>query len=281
MPGIRDLRSDAIRTLAISGIPTPYYEIDLILTKILGTDRAYLHTHPEEQVPEEQISIFKDMIRRRAAREPLQYLLGSVSFYGYQIKVGTGVLIPRPETEILVQEALNHFEKGTFLDWGTGTACISIALLSETEDSRAIAIERNSRAIRWAWRNLADHRLFNRVLLLHLDGLQPLPVEDNSLDLMVSNPPYIKSADLTDLMDEVRSHEPSIALDGGFAGTDMYPPILELAGKKLKRGAYLIVECGGDNQAEYLSSLSVNGMVHVFTRADLSGEPRVVGWRRV
>jgi len=276
-----DLRNHVNHELQLSGIQNHSLESDLILTHLLDISRAFLHSHPE-YVPDPHLIIrLNSILERRKSGEPLQYLLGRTSFFGYEIEVGSGVLIPRPETETLVEEALNRFHKGTFLDWGTGSGCITVAILKETSSTNAIAVEKDQRAMTWAWKNLNKYGLFPRTLLLNLDARSNIPIGDNTLDLIVSNPPYIEHSAISGLDKSVMDHEPHIALDGGTGGLELFLPILALGSRKLKKGAYLIVECGGARQANYLESESFNGLVHSFTRDDVRGIPRIVGWCRV
>lgn len=276
-----DLRYRAMYELQMARIQNSSLEVDLILTYLLDVQRAYLHSHPEHILEPEMISRFNNMLNRRLSGEPLQYILGRTCFFGYEIEVGSGVLIPRPETEILVEEALTHFQKGTFLDWGTGSGCITIAILRETNETQAIALEKDPKALAWAWKNLNKYKLLPRALLLHLDAMGHIPVGNDTLDLIVSNPPYVESITMPDLDPSVRSHEPHMALDGGTGGLEPFFPILKIASLKLRKGAHLIVECSGTAQARYLESASVRGLVHSFTKNDLCGIPRIVGWCRV
>lgn len=276
-----DMRCRASNALKKAGIQTHSIEADVILSELLEMPRTFLHSHPEYALDSQFISILDNILNRRISGEPLQYVLGRTWFFGYEIEVGRGVLIPRPETEILVEEALKRFKKGTFLDWGTGSGCITIAILEETCSTRAIALEKDPGAMSWAWKNLSKYGLLSRTLLLNLDAQGHIPVGNNTLDLMVSNPPYIETSTIPGLDKSVRDHEPHVALDGGAGGLELFLPIMEFARQKLKKGAHLIVECGGGAHASYLRSMNFNGLAHSFTRHDLCGIPRIVGWCRV
>lgn len=253
----------------------------MILSSLLFVSRAFLYTHPEVTLSQGNTEILNEIISRRIQREPLQYILGFTEFYGFRILVGQGCLVPRPETEILVEHALEKFRGGRFLDWGTGSGCISVALLKEQTSAFCISVDKSPQALSWAWSNMRSHSLLERSLLWHSSGLQDIPVEDRSLDLIVSNPPYIRKEVIPDLMPEVRSFEPWMALDGGPDGLSLYYPFLEWSSRKLKNGASVIVEIGGAEQAHILMNHEFHGLCFEEITKDLSDIPRMLSWRRV
>lgn len=280
-PDIRAARHEITRRLSEAGIYNPYQEADIILSSLLGVCRTYVHAHPERVLTANEYTCLSDIISRRCSREPLQYILGHTEFFGYSIEVGPGSLVPRPETELLVEHALHNFTHGTFLDWGTGTGCISVALLKERPSACSISVDISPQALSWAWKNLSNHGLIGRSLLWHSWFLEDIPVPDYSLDLAVSNPPYIERSLIPELMPEVSLFEPHLALDGGRDGLMLYKPFLEWISCKLKLEAAVLVEIGGEEQATKLMNVEFEGLQFEHVWEDLANIPRMLCWRRV
>ena len=253
----------------------------MILCSLLNVSVAYLYAHPEVEVPYEKRDSIDRILEKRVCHEPLQYIQGFTEFYGYHIQVGKGCLIPRPETELLVEHALEEFEKGTFLDWGTGSGCISVAILKEKDFATGVCVECSAKAMYWAWKNLKANSLLSRTVLWHGCDLEDIPVKDQSLDLAVANPPYIPSDQIPDLMPEVRLFEPHLALDGGSDGLSLYYPFIHWIREKLKPGARILAEIGGAQQAEKLKACALEGLRCETIYEDFSNIPRVLCWRRV
>lgn len=275
-----ELRRETVARLGLAGISRPGLEADLLLADVLRISRVSLYSEPGRDIPDAELVDFLSRVRRREAHEPLEYILGKAEFYGLPLSVGPGCLIPRPETELLVDIALREGGEagGTFLDWGTGSGCIALSLLHERPFWTGLAVEASPLALTWAWRNLKRYGLLERCLLIHADSPEMLAVSTGSLDLMVSNPPYIPSRELPGLMPEVRDYEPRLALDGGEAGLDPYYPLLGAASRWLRPGGCLLVEIGDSVQAEVLSGTSFPGMTFTETFPDLEGRPRVLMW---
>jgi len=226
-------------------------------------------------------SSIDDIVARRLTGAPLQYILNEAYFWNMPFEVGEGVLIPRPDTEFLVEAALKRLPLGApsfFLDWGTGSGCIAIALLTERPRTRAIMAEKNPSSIDWARKNLNRYDLRERALLVHSRELDDIPAERGSLDLVVSNPPYIPTKDISGLMREVRDHEPHMALDGGEDGMDFYRKLFHSAPPLLKNGGSLILEIGDAAQAEAMRNEKHPGLVLAEEIADFSGIPRCMVW---
>lgn len=280
-PDIRTTRNEITRRLYEAGIYNPYQEADIILSSLLNVSITYVHAHPERLLTKNEYDCVLDVLNRRCGREPLQYILGNTDFFGYFIEVGPGSLIPRPETELLVEHALENFSEGTFLDWGTGTGCISVALLKERSSAFSISVDISPQALSWAWKNFSAHGLLRRGLLWHSSCLEDIPVSDDSLDLAVSNPPYISEFLIPELMPEVSLFEPHLALDGGSDGLTLYKPFLKWVSCKLKKEAVVIVEIGGEEQATRLMHLDIEGLQFEHVWEDLANIPRMLCWRRV
>ena len=274
-------RRRAIAALAGAGIPFPAREADLLLASATGQPSAFLLAHPEFSLDEAMRSTLVGMVSRRSSREPLQYILGEWAFYGHPLAVSDRVLVPRPETELLVERALEWLpDDGTFLDWGTGSGCIAIALLIERPSCSCIAVDASPSALDVAWRNMRRHDVLHRALLWHSRTPRDIPLRGERLALIVSNPPYIPTALLPTLMEEVR-REPMVALDGGVDGLKWYRALLEWAPGALRPGGRILVEVGDGQQAVALSSLPLSGLRHERTVHDLAGVPRMVQWIRV
>ena len=259
-----------------AGIDNAMGEADLILVRLLRVPRAFILGHPEKILADKELRLIDEIVARRLTGEPLQYILGEAHFWGMTFEVGEGVLVPRPDTEFLVEAALKRLppdEPSLFLDWGTGSGCIAIALLAERPGARAVMAEKNPRSIKWAWRNLKRYALHGRALLWHSREPEDIPVGKGSLDLIVSNPPYIPTKDIEGLMREVRDHEPRMALDGGEDGMDFYRKLFNSVPALLKDGGALILEIPGG-----VPPGAPPGLVEKI--ADFSGNPRCLVWER-
>jgi release factor glutamine methyltransferase len=277
---IRAARKFLAERLRAAGIENAAGEADLILIRLLGSSRAEIWGHPERTLTNAQMDAALSIIRRREAGEPSQYIFNEAHFWGLAFEVGQGVLAPRPETELLVELALEYLpDSGTFLDWGAGSGCIAIALLSERSQSRGVLAEKNPLSLRWAWRNLKRYELRERALLWHSREPSDIPVAGRSLDLVVSNPPYVPTRDIPSLMREVRDHEPHLALDGGEDGMDFYRLLFQRAPAWLKRGGTLLFEIGGAAQSKKMKAEPLSGLRLVKEVTDYSGIPRCMAWR--
>ena len=266
-----------------AGISNFIGEADLILVRLLRAPLASVLGNPERPLTAKERGSIDEIVARRLTGEPLQYILNEAHFWGIPFEVGEGALVPRPDTEFLVEAALKHLPPDSpsfFLDWGTGSGCIAIALLMERPRARTIMAEKNPRSIKWAWKNLKRYNLLGRALLWHSSELYDIPVEKGSLDLVVSNPPYIPTKDIAGLMREVRDHEPRMALDGGEDGMDFYRKLFHNAPPLLKNVGALILEIGDATQAEAIRNEKHSGLVLTEETADFSGIPRCIVWER-
>lgn len=273
------LRRKVLELFSQNGVTqTPFLEADRLFCAVLGYSRAEIWSRSRELLDEIHVATILHKARRRASGEPLAYVLGEAGFYGRSFAVGPGCLIPRPETELLVEEALKRLpEKGTFLDWGTGSGCVAATLLLERPTVRGLALEASSRAAVIAWHNFRCHGLLPRVTLLHAstcDVLLPA-----CLDMVLSNPPYIPTARIPFLMREVRDFEPHLALDGGLDGLDAYRSLFPAASRLLRPGGWFLLEIGGEEQVAPLRELE-DGFVFCGNQLDLNGHIRVLLWRK-
>ncbi|NLK18328.1 MAG: peptide chain release factor N(5)-glutamine methyltransferase [Synergistaceae bacterium] len=281
MTSLSGARKWAAARLREMGIESPAAEAELMLLHATGLSRPALAARGREPAGDRAFENLKEIVERRRAGEPLQYILGGWEFYGCTLKVRPGVLIPRQDTEVLVEIALPLIpEGGRFLDWGTGTGCLPLALLSERRDITAIAADANPLAVALAWHNLSSAGVLHRCLLWHSREPGDIPVEDGELSVLVSNPPYIPSQDLPGLMKEVRA-EPVSALDGGEDGLAWYRKLFEWGPAKVRPGGWVLFEIGDGRQGERLAEISPENLEFRGVFQDLSGKPRAALWHRV
>lgn len=278
-PPLRALRAEARERLSQAGIQNAAQEADWLLCHASGLSAAALLAHPDAPLTEAEREQFGRLIRRREGGEPIQYILGSAPFRGLEFEVGPGVLVPRPETELLVDLALSLLPDDgfVFMDWGTGSGCIAASILLERPRAFGFLAERNPQSLACAWRNLRHHGLLGRALLLHSRTPGDLPV-GAECDLVVSNPPYIPTEAIGGLMRDVRDFEPCMALDGGTDGMDCYRALFETAPLWLRPGGLLLLEMGDAHQAERMKGHSSR---FDFLRSvlDFSAIPRCMAWR--
>ena len=278
----REARARARDELAFAGIQSPGLEGDILVSWAAGTSSSFLLAHPELPLPGGAAERLMEALQRRTGHEPLQYILGTWDFFGRSLIVRPGVLIPRADTELLVEKALERLSlvPGTFLDWGTGTGCIALSLLAELPGAEGIAADASALAVDTAWRNLKHWGVLGRCLLWHSRMPRDIPAADGSLSLLVSNPPYIPDGRIPFLMEEVR-REPLSALAGGEDGLKWYRMLLEWAPAKLRPGGWVLFETGDGAQAEALAGMAPPCLELEGIFRDLGDIPRAVSWRRV
>jgi release factor glutamine methyltransferase len=266
-----------------AGIEDAQREAELIVSHALGIDRATLYRE-SNPVPDDIVSKIDEIVRRRVAREPLQYILGFIDFLGLKIKVGHGVLIPRPETELLAEEAIkaisNNNANVNILDLCTGSGCLALALARAFPDALVYGTDSEETAIGYAEENAKTNSIEN-VLFLKGSLFEPLEnriaVTDERpvFDLIVSNPPYIRRDDLKKLQPEIRDWEPLTALDGGEDGLDFYRAIIPGARKHLTANGILLFELG-IHQAEAVKQMVEDaGFQNISVKKDYAGIERI------
>lgn len=241
--------AEAIRTasgkLAGADVPEPVREAKLLIEFSTGRTGAFLVAHPEYELNQAEFARLDDAVDRRAGREPLQYIVGKQEFFGLGFKVTPAVLIPRPETEMVVHSAiefLSGLDSPKFLDIGTGSGCISIAILKNVPDAAALAVDISEEAIAVASGNAAAHGVDGRLRLLRSDIYSEIGNEQ--FDLIVANPPYVPKKDLEGLQPEVRLHEPHSALTDGDDGLSIIKRIIDGAPQRLVPGGMMLIEIG-------------------------------------
>jgi len=287
LQGAHDLRK--------AGVPEARRESGSLLAHVLSRDRTFILSHADDSISEEQLERFRSSLEWRARGKPLQYITGHQEFFGLDFEVTGDVLIPRPETELLVETALklvsNSGAAPLICDVGTGSGCIAITLLHELQklhnrpDARAVAIDISEPALAIARRNAARYLLTERISFVVSDCFAALDHpnhgkprnEDRQLfDLIVSNPPYVTDSAISDLQREVRDFEPRLALEAGADGLSIISRLLGEAGAFLKIGGHLLFEIGFDQQKAVEQLIDRNVWKLVGMHSDLQGIPRTV-----
>jgi release factor glutamine methyltransferase len=234
-----------------------------------------------EAVEHSEAKRFDEWVRRRAAREPAQQIAGVQEFHGLTFRVTPDVLIPRPETELLVDELLAVTpDGGTVIDLGTGSGCIVIAAAVKRCDLRALALDRSPAALDIARDNAVRHGVERRIEFVEGDFSAPPEAWRGAADTVVSNPPYVREGDWAVLEPEVRDHDPKQALVAGSSGFEAYRALIPPARGLLRAGGHLILELGAGQEAEVRAIVLAAGFVSVGLRADLNGIPRLLTARR-
>jgi release factor glutamine methyltransferase len=283
--------ADALRA---GGVPEARREAGSLLAHALGRDRAFLITHGEEKLTNEQAAHFRALVARRAAGEPFQYITGRQEFYGLDFEVTPDVLIPRPETELLVEtalELLKDAEAPHLCDIGTGTGCIPVTLLHERRDARGVGADISPAALRVAARNALRHGVHDRLSLQESDCFDFLGEEDDDLaedddaaartrfHLIVSNPPYVAEDDLEGLQREVRDHEPRVALTPGGDGLRVIRRLVAESPRHLAPGGHLLFEIGFNQHERVARLIDPRVWTLLDIHEDLQGIPRIVALR--
>ncbi|MDT7780167.1 MAG: release factor glutamine methyltransferase [Acidobacteriota bacterium] len=294
---IAEALREAVTRLRVAGVAEPRREAGSLLSHTTGRDSAFLITHADESLTAEQLSTFRAFVARRVAGEPFQYIARRQEFYGLEFEVTPEVLIPRPETELLVETALELLkgrEAPLVCDVGTGSGCIVVSLLHERADARGLALDISAEALRIAERNAARHGVHERIRFLVSDCFDALRGDkhedsgehrnsgkhtDTRFDLIASNPPYIAERDLAGLQREVREHEPREALTPGGDGLSVIRRLLAEAPQFLKPGGHFLMEIGFDQheQVAALTDARVWTLIEIYK--DLQGIPRTVALR--
>ncbi|MFL5339727.1 MAG: peptide chain release factor N(5)-glutamine methyltransferase [Gemmataceae bacterium] len=264
------------------GLESPRLEAQLLLAHALTCKRVELYTRWDEPVAEGPRGQFRELVKRRLDGCPAMYLTGRREFYALEFEVTPAVLIPRPETELVVTETLNRIKSlpgPRVLDVGTGSGCIAIAIAQRNKSAIVTAIDLSADALDVAKRNAARHGLAERIRFLAGDLLAPLPA-DERFDVIVSNPPYISQPELAALPRHVRDFEPRIALDGGPDGFAVYDRLIPAAVERLAPGGHLLLEIGATRDEGVRRRIVAAGLEPGPTLRDDAKLPRVVTARR-
>ena len=266
--------------LAESGVVEPRRESASLLAYALGKDKTFLYAHPEQTLSESEKSLFDSFVERRSNREPFQYITGVQEFYGLDFEVTSDVLIPRPETEMVVEHAvkvLGAVESPSFCEIGVGSGCITVSILHLLGNSTALAVDVSEAALEVTNRNAARHGVAERMTLQLSDVFSELG--DRKFDAIISNPPYVPVIDFAGLQAEVRDFEPHLALTDGSDGLSIIRRIITEAPDFLRPPGYLFMEIGFD-QSERVAAMFDSDIWNLpDLLSDLQGIPRLVSAR--
>jgi release factor glutamine methyltransferase len=296
---VREALREGISRLRDTNVPSHQLAAELLLMHAVGRDRTWIYSHPEATIDATEVAKYFALIARRAAGEPTQYLTGKQEFWGLEFEVNPSVLIPRPETEHVVEVALERlpqrhrepdFRSGAaarkirIADVGTGSGCIAVALARELPNAEIVATDISTEALEVARRNAVSHGVAARIRFVETDLLESF-LDDSDVagrasrpfDLIVSNPPYIAREEADRLAREVREHEPNAALFGGRTGTEMYGKLIEQAGALVVPGGTLVLELGYGAAPRVRAILEGDKRWRAIeTTNDLAGIPRVI-----
>lgn len=305
---IRTALKIGIAQLREADVPSFTLAAELLLLHVLGRNRTWLYAHPEEILSDTEAKRFLDLLARRAAGEPTQHLTGKQEFWGLEFEVTPDVLIPRPETEHVIEVALDRLavrelranrppkSDGAGLDIadiGTGSGCIAITLAKELPAANFLATDISPAALAVAKRNATRHAVADRIEFSEANLLSPvgaqqaapqsrLTAHDSRLfDLIASNPPYIGRREADSLAREVRDHEPHAALFGGEEGYELYADLITESAKHLKPGGILVIELGHNSLPAVQPLLDTTAWTNIGVTNDLAGIPRVLAAERL
>jgi release factor glutamine methyltransferase len=296
---IRAALKEAVAQLRAANVPSHTLAAELLLMHTLECDRTWLYTHPEAELAPQAAEKYFELVARRAAGEPTQYLTGKQEFWGLEFEVTSAVLIPRPETEHVIEIALERLgPRGIKInlatgapspplrvaDVGTGSGCLAVALAHELPHAEIFATDISAAALEIARRNAARHNVADRIHFLRTNLLEEFfhesritKNESRPFDLIVSNPPYIAHDEAHDLPREVRDHEPASALFGGPTGVEIYARLIEQSAALLRDGGILVLELGYNSLDRVRAILAANPQWRdLKVTNDLAGIPRVL-----
>lgn len=265
------------KVLSESEVAEPLREARSILAFVLGKDSSFLVAHPEYELTDKEENRLEEYLKRRANREPFQHITGIQEFWGLDFEVSKDVLIPRPETEMIVEQSIRimaPLEDPTFCEVGIGSGCISISILHSVPNANGIGLDISEVALKASKRNAVKHCVFERLRLKQSDVFEVLETE--KFDLIASNPPYIPVSEFDTLQPEVRDFDPKIALTDGGNGLSIIERIVINSAQFLKPGGFLLMEIG-IHQAESIKGLfSMEIWQSIDVLPDLQGIPRTV-----
>jgi release factor glutamine methyltransferase len=285
MSTVGSSRKWALEELTRARVDSPAQTADLLIGFVLGWDRIRVLIHAEQEMPEEAGTLLRSLVLRRANREPLQYLTGNQEFYGLSFRVTPQVLIPRPETEIMVEKALDlvrcHLLSGIrFADIGTGSGCIAVSIAHEIHSALGWAVDLSATALKVARENASRHGVADRLLFVQSNLLESFP-RTPCLNFILCNPPYIAVRECDSLPFEVKNHEPHAALFGGESGLEVYQRLIPEVSSRLVAGGYLLLEVGLGQAAQVGQLIDNETMSLQEVINDLQGIPRCLVGRKI
>lgn len=259
---------------------SPKLDIELLIRKVLGdVDKLFIHLNLDKELKYEESIKLKNMIEERKKGRPIAYILGNREFMGLDFTVREGVLIPRPDTEILVEEVIKlckDIENPTILDIGTGSGAISISLAKYVTNSKIYSLDISDTALEVGNLNAINNNVENQISFIKSNLFNSIKDKDILFDVIVSNPPYIRKGDIPNLHTQVKDYEPYIALEGGEDGLDFYRDITRESVNYIKQNGILAYEVGHDQAQDVKCIMMQNGYHNIAIRQDLSNIDRVV-----
>lgn len=274
---IKEALADACSILKSGNVETPVREAGVLLAFVMKKDLSYIYAHPEENLPDETIRIYMEAVKKRSERMPFQYITGHQEFMSLDFFVNTSTLIPRPDTEVLVEAALDVIKEYKssvrVLDIGTGSGAIAVSVAYYAENTVIDAIDISENALKVAAANARKHRVDNRIHFINTDFMDFKAEKPYSI--VLSNPPYIPDREIKNLMPEVAHYEPLLALDGGEDGLKFYRAIASGISNLLTPGGTVLTEVGMGQDGQVKEIFEKAGMT-VTVIKDLSGINRVV-----
>ncbi|MEG8947283.1 peptide chain release factor N(5)-glutamine methyltransferase [Rosettibacter firmus] len=261
------------------GVESPRLNAELLLADILNCKRLDLYLKYDQPLSEDEINKYREYISRRAKREPLQYIIGKVDFFGLELKINKSVLIPRPETEILVETIINREKDKNsllILDIGTGSGNIAIALAKSLSQSKIVAVDISNEALKVAEENVNKHNVINQIELVRKNILEDTNFYNLKFDIIVSNPPYVSINEYQSLQEEIILYEPQIAVTDNDDGLKFYRKISEIADKNLKTGGRIYLEIGAGRSEQIENILTTTGFSNIQFVKDYQQINRIV-----
>lgn len=258
--------------------PTPRLDVETLLQKVLGVDRLYILLNLERVLSEDEEQLFNKFINERLNNRPIAYIVGNREFMGLDFFVKEGVLIPRPDTEVLVEEVIELAKKKdakNILDIGTGSGAITVSLAKYLENVKVTSVDISDIALEIGKRNAISNEVDDRINFVKSDLFTNIDKE-TKFDIIVSNPPYIKREVIDTLDKQVKDYEPYNALEGGVDGLDFYRAITKQAKNYLKKGGILAYEVGHDQSEDVSKLMEIDGYTNIYTLKDLQQIDRVV-----
>lgn len=275
---IEILLAEATAELAGAGVPDPVAQARDLLGIATGKEKVFIIAHPEHIPSDPEISRFSELVRRRASREPFQQIAGRQEFFGLDFRVTPDVMIPRPETELIVERGiglLSEITTPSICEVGTGSGCIVVSLLHSIPGASAVGLEVSAPAREVTLANARSNGVADRLDLRESDVFGALS-KDERFDLVVSNPPYVPLEDIASLQPEVRDHEPLVALTDGSTGLTIIERIVKEAPDHLQTGGHLLLEIGFNQSRRVLKMFEPRIWASAEAFADLQGIPRMI-----
>ena len=280
---VRDILNESTKALEEVDIPSARLDAEVLLSFCLGSDRLEFYKNPDMTIGETKLTAFRNLIARRLQWEPVAYITGRKEFWSFTLEVNNSVLIPRPDTEIIVEEVLDVYRNFNslpvrILDIGTGSGAIALALALEIDGAKVVATDISDAALKLAQKNAATLGLKEKIDFHHGNLLEPV---DGLFDIIVSNPPYIAANDYEELPASVKVFEPREALLAGESGLEFYEKLIYQAAGYLQKNGWLLLEIGAKQEAGIREIMKDSGFYDsIEMRRDYAGLPRVIKARR-